>query len=276
MCNDEKVRLDNDLAISRRISPCQGCRIVLHCNNIPNSPQAGRGAAKDLLQGVPMTVHDAVLDKPKAPAGADVQSIFRFRGAAPDLRRIALVGTYAPRKCGIATFGNDIVEKLAEFHPNIAVDVYALDDRAAPLAYAGRRRDDRLRRSRGLPRRRAADQRERGRRGLAAARIRHLRRPRRRDGVRLRRPARRAGDPHAAHRADRSERAPARDPRPPGRARQPDHGHDAAIRADLLADEVRRPARAARRSSSTARPTGRSAAPSEFKAQLGPRRHATC
>lgn len=85
-----------------------------------------------------MTVHDAVLAKPKTPAaGADVQSIFAFRGAAPDLRRIALVGTYTPRKCGIATFGNDIVEKLAEFHPNIEVDVYALDDAAAPIAYEG-------------------------------------------------------------------------------------------------------------------------------------------
>jgi hypothetical protein len=85
-----------------------------------------------------MTVHDVVLAKPTSPAAsADVQSIFTFRGAAPDVRRIAMVGTYTPRKCGIATFGNDIVEKLAEFHPNIAVDVYALDDRAAPLAYDG-------------------------------------------------------------------------------------------------------------------------------------------
>ena len=85
-----------------------------------------------------MTVHDAVLMKPANPAaGADVESIFKFRGPAPELRRIALVGTYTPRKCGIATFGSDIVEKLAKFHPNIAVDIYALDDRAAPLAYDG-------------------------------------------------------------------------------------------------------------------------------------------
>jgi glycosyltransferase involved in cell wall biosynthesis len=85
-----------------------------------------------------MTVHDAVLAKPNTPAvGADVESIFRFRGVASDMRRIALVGTYTPRKCGIATFGNDIVDKLAEFHPNIAVDVYALDDPSSPLAYDG-------------------------------------------------------------------------------------------------------------------------------------------
>ena len=85
-----------------------------------------------------MTVHDAVLEKPNvAAAAADVQSIFTFRGAAPELRRIAMVGTYTPRKCGIATFGSDIVDKLAEFHPNIAVDIYALDDPDAPLTYDG-------------------------------------------------------------------------------------------------------------------------------------------
>ncbi len=85
-----------------------------------------------------MTVHDPVLEKPRtATTGADVQSIFAFRGVAPDVRRIALVGTYTPRKCGIATFGNDIVEKLGEFHPNIAVDVYALEDHASPIAYEG-------------------------------------------------------------------------------------------------------------------------------------------
>jgi hypothetical protein len=85
-----------------------------------------------------MSVHDAVLVKSNASAaGAAVQSIFELRGTAPDCAGVAMVGTYTPRKCGIATFGNDIVEKLAEFHPNIAVDIYALDDLSAPLAYSG-------------------------------------------------------------------------------------------------------------------------------------------
>lgn len=85
-----------------------------------------------------MTVHDPVLELPRAePPGADVESIFKFRGAPSELKRVALVGTYTPRKCGIATFGTDIVEKLREFHPTIQVDVYALDDRASPIAYEG-------------------------------------------------------------------------------------------------------------------------------------------
>ena len=50
-------------------------------------------------------------------------------------RRIAIIGTYAPRKCGIATFTSDIVEQLARFHPEITVDVYALADPAQPHVY---------------------------------------------------------------------------------------------------------------------------------------------
>ena len=91
--------------------------------------------------------------------GADVHSIFvgrrqaapgtgdRHRGAGPNseraddslsrrpLRRVALIGTYTPRKCGIATFTGDVFDKLREWHPRIQVDVYALDDPASPLAY---------------------------------------------------------------------------------------------------------------------------------------------
>ena len=85
-----------------------------------------------------MTVHDAVANRSQAPAtGADIRSIFKLNSEAPALRRIALIGTYAPRKCGIATFGQDIVDKLAEFHPGIEVDVYALDDPQSPLDYRG-------------------------------------------------------------------------------------------------------------------------------------------
>jgi glycosyltransferase involved in cell wall biosynthesis len=86
-----------------------------------------------------MTLDDRVLSKPSAPAAeADVRSIFsQLKNTAPEPRRVALVGTFTPRKCGIATFGSDVFEKLARFHPNIQVDVYALDDPKAPLEYEG-------------------------------------------------------------------------------------------------------------------------------------------
>jgi glycosyltransferase involved in cell wall biosynthesis len=85
-----------------------------------------------------MTIENEVLSRPSSPAaGAEVRSIFtQLKGAPLQPRRIALVGTYTPRKCGIATFGTDIFEKLAEYHPHIQVDIYALDDPANPLTYA--------------------------------------------------------------------------------------------------------------------------------------------
>jgi len=86
-----------------------------------------------------MTLEAEVVSRPSSPAsGADVRSIFaQLKPGAAVPRRIALVGTFTPRKCGIATFGNDVFEKLAQFHPHIQVDVYALDDPRNPLAYEG-------------------------------------------------------------------------------------------------------------------------------------------
>lgn len=52
-------------------------------------------------------------------------------------RRIALIGNFAPRKCGIATFTTDVREQLARFRPEIAVDVWALDDAGDRLPYEG-------------------------------------------------------------------------------------------------------------------------------------------
>ena len=49
--------------------------------------------------------------------------------------RVALIGTYPPRQCGIATFTADIVEQLGIHHPEIALDVFALDSGKGALAY---------------------------------------------------------------------------------------------------------------------------------------------
>lgn len=51
--------------------------------------------------------------------------------------RLALVGNFAPRKCGIATFTTDIFEKLRDHRPEIDVEVHALDDPRTPLEYPG-------------------------------------------------------------------------------------------------------------------------------------------
>jgi glycosyltransferase involved in cell wall biosynthesis len=82
---------------------------------------------------------DSYTTERPAPPGreaAAVRSIFTLAAKrATPARRIALVGNYTPRKCGIATFTADIFDKLGEFHPEIAVDVYALDDPQEPMAY---------------------------------------------------------------------------------------------------------------------------------------------
>jgi glycosyltransferase involved in cell wall biosynthesis len=81
-------------------------------------------------------------DEPGRKSGSDkVRSIFDATSNDIDVEpvrplHIALVGNFAPRKCGIATFTTDIFEQLAEFHSEMAVDVYALDDPTQHLAYA--------------------------------------------------------------------------------------------------------------------------------------------
>lgn len=47
--------------------------------------------------------------------------------------RVALVGNFAPRRCGIATYTTDIFEQFSRFQPEARLDVYALQDPAEPL-----------------------------------------------------------------------------------------------------------------------------------------------
>jgi glycosyltransferase involved in cell wall biosynthesis len=49
--------------------------------------------------------------------------------------RIALVGGFTPRRCGLATFTADIYDSLTAASPNIAVDVYAMSPRADPTVF---------------------------------------------------------------------------------------------------------------------------------------------
>lgn len=51
--------------------------------------------------------------------------------------RVALIGSYPPRHCGIATFTCDIVESLGQFATSVECDVYATDDPAWGLTYQG-------------------------------------------------------------------------------------------------------------------------------------------
>ncbi|KQM90278.1 glycosyl transferase family 1 [Sphingomonas sp. Leaf22] len=55
--------------------------------------------------------------------------------ATKPLDRIALIGNFLPRKCGLATFTTDTYNALRDRFPDLAVDVYAMDDRPGAYDY---------------------------------------------------------------------------------------------------------------------------------------------
>ena len=73
--------------------------------------------------------------------GAGAVISFDLRGTEPVLSvarmRVALIGNFAPRKCGIATFTTDIFERVTEHQPELRLDVYAMQDSADRVAHVG-------------------------------------------------------------------------------------------------------------------------------------------
>ncbi|MFM6933261.1 MAG: glycosyltransferase family 4 protein [Novosphingobium sp.] len=57
------------------------------------------------------------------------------RVAVDGATRVAVIGTYTPRKCGIATFTADLTEQLDVWHPEVSTQVFALDHADSPLTY---------------------------------------------------------------------------------------------------------------------------------------------
>ena len=55
------------------------------------------------------------------------------RGAG--IRKLALIGNYLPRKCGLATFTTDVHTALRDRFPEVEVDVYAMDDHPGRYTY---------------------------------------------------------------------------------------------------------------------------------------------
>src|SRR5689334_842608 len=53
----------------------------------------------------------------------------------PDLKRIAFIGNYLPRQCGIATFTTDLSEAFSEQFPEIQTMVLAMNDTPEGYAY---------------------------------------------------------------------------------------------------------------------------------------------
>ena len=53
----------------------------------------------------------------------------------PELKRVAFIGNYLPRKCGIATFTSDLAESFSEQFPEIQTMTLAMNDTAEGYAY---------------------------------------------------------------------------------------------------------------------------------------------
>ena len=53
----------------------------------------------------------------------------------PRISRIALIGNYLPRRCGIATFTADIFNSLRSQYPGVKVDVWAMNDCSCSYDY---------------------------------------------------------------------------------------------------------------------------------------------
>ncbi len=62
----------------------------------------------------------------------------RKKPAWSSLQRVALLGTYLPRKCGIATFTSDLTEAMAAVAPRLDVFAVAMNDRAEGYRYPPR------------------------------------------------------------------------------------------------------------------------------------------
>ncbi|HEX8556345.1 MAG TPA: glycosyltransferase family 4 protein [Sphingomonas sp.] len=52
-----------------------------------------------------------------------------------EVTRIALIGNFLPRQCGLATFTTDTFNALRDRFPDVAVDVYAMDDHPGRYDY---------------------------------------------------------------------------------------------------------------------------------------------
>src|SRR5512138_1395781 len=53
----------------------------------------------------------------------------------PDLRRVAFIGNYLPRQCGIATFTTDLTESFSERFPDIQTMALAMNDTSEGYPY---------------------------------------------------------------------------------------------------------------------------------------------
>ncbi len=84
-----------------------------------------------------MDINESRISRDLTGADGATASVFdTWIDDRPAICKLVLVGTYTPRKCGIATFTSDVEEQLRLHRPEISTEVYALDDPRRGLRYA--------------------------------------------------------------------------------------------------------------------------------------------
>ena len=87
------------------------------------------------FRGKTRPMSSLLLEKPFEALPAAGDALLVSFPSSRTKRRVAVIGNYVPRKCGIATFTADLTEQLARFRPEVSVDVWALDDPDGTLDY---------------------------------------------------------------------------------------------------------------------------------------------
>ena len=64
-----------------------------------------------------------------------VQSSRNGEQARAEPASVVLIGSYPPRRCGIATFTKDVYESLVAARPDLKCDVFAMTDQGGPYDY---------------------------------------------------------------------------------------------------------------------------------------------
>ena len=64
-----------------------------------------------------------------------VKSAFDVGQTTDKPNSVVLIGSYSPRRCGIATFTSDVYACLVAARPNLRCDVFAMTDHGGPYDY---------------------------------------------------------------------------------------------------------------------------------------------
>src|SRR5271165_4161623 len=91
------------------------------------------GDTSQAIRGWTSKAEAALRNPAMAPSGLRLVDP-AIRAPAP-VNSVVLIGSYPPRRCGIATFTADVRDALLGASPGLSCDVFAMNDAGGPYAY---------------------------------------------------------------------------------------------------------------------------------------------